>query len=182
MSTEENRVNFEYINSKEYKAKFDRISDNKAVNDAIYAQAKAMLTHRSGSYYEDLWIIDSRTGSVVAGTSNSKQENQVSYPKWTEAVVKSNPHVLISIHNHGTNNPPTGSDLVSAGYRKYKFGVVVCHNGEVYSYAPGRKTFSVSFFDKTVDKYKKNGYNEHEAIRNVLNQFKEFYGIEWRRL
>lgn len=182
LSTEENRVNFEYINSKEYKAKFDRISDNKAVNDAIYAQAKAILTHRSGTYFEDLSLIDGDNGKVMAGTSNSKTENVVMYSKLVESAISENPYKLIAIHNHGTNNPPTGSDFVSAGYHKYRLGIVACHNGDVYTYEPGKSVFYTENFDKSVDIYKKSGYTEHKAIVRTLNLFAKMHGIRWKKL
>lgn len=181
-STAENRVNFDYVNSKTYKAKFMSISENQTVNNAIYLQAKAILTHRSGTYFEDLCLIDGDSGKVMGITANSKAENVVTYSMRMKEIALNNPNKLISVHNHGTNNPPTGSDLVSAGYRKYRIGVVVCHNGDVYTYKSGMEAFSADFFDKTVDKLKKSGYNEAEAIRESLNRFAKSRGIEWRQL
>ena len=90
---------------------------------------------------------------------------------------------LISIHNHGTNIPPTGADFASAGYRGYRKGIVVCHNGDVYVYEVGDKPFSQRLFDETVEKYRKSGYNKGiEANIKALEQFEMDYGIKWRKL
>lgn len=89
------------------------------------------------------------------------------------------PYSLISIHNHPTNNPPTGSDLVSNGSRKYKLGVVVTHNGRVFTYKAGNTPFLANSFDNIVDKNRSRGYNEYEAIVETLKQYQRDYGIEW---
>ena len=181
-TTTENTVNMSYINSDEYKNKFNNITDNENVNNSIYRYSKAALTHRNGSYYEDIYIIDGKTGSLIAKETTPIAENNVKYSAKTESIIKSHPNKLISIHNHGTNNPPTGSDLGSAGYRRYKMGVVACHNGDVYTYRVGSIPFSAGTFDKAVDKYKSKGYNEIEAITEVLKLFEEYYGIRWNKL
>lgn len=179
--TKENTVDLEYIESKEYRKKFDAITENQDANEAIYKYSKAILYHRTGSYYEDLYLIDGK-GSFVAKETKAIKENAVSYSKKTEKIIQENPHSLIAIHNHGTNNPPTGSDFVSAGYHKYQFGVVVCHNGEVFTYRVGKQSFRTSTFGKTVDKYKGQGYNEYDSIIKTLEDYSKQYGIEWRRL
>lgn len=180
-STTENTADMNYINSTEYKNKFAEITENKDVNEAIYKYSKAMITHRNGTYYEDIYIVNGDTGKFVAKETNSLFENVVNYTESTEQMIKDNPNQLIAIHNHGTNNPPTGSDLVSAGYHKYKMGVVVCHNGDVYTYQVGNTPFSTNTFDKTVDKFKAKGYNESKAIIKTLNLFKTDYGIRWKK-
>lgn len=181
-NTSENVVDLSYIKSSEYKNKFSKITNNNAVNDSIYKYSKAILMHRNGTYYEDIYLIDSITGKLVCKETNSITENIVKYSKETNEIVKNKPNTLISIHNHGTNNPPTGSDLVSAGSRKYKIGVVSCHNGDVYVYKPSKQPFTVNSFDKTVDKFRKKGYNENDSIIESLRLFEKYYGVSWKKL
>ena len=45
----ETLVNHTYIESGEYRRKFDNISDNAELNKLLYQLAKKMLTHRSGT-------------------------------------------------------------------------------------------------------------------------------------
>lgn len=182
LRTSENMVDMDFISSKEYKDKFRKLPFNDDVCDSVYKQSRAILEHRKGTYYEDICLIDGNTGEIKAISHNNQKENEVLYSKKAEEIVAQNPNKLIAIHNHGTNNPPTGSDFVSAGYRKYSLGVVACHDGTVYTYSVGKKPFTKNYFDLTVDKYKKRGYNEKESIILTLKDFSTQYGIEWREL
>lgn len=180
--TSENKVDLEYIASKEYRTKFYELPYDEEVCESVYKQAKAIITHRNGTYFEDICLIDSKNGNVLVKSFNNKSENEVKYSPRAEKVVAENEHSLIAIHNHGTNNPPTGSDFVSAANRKYKKGIVACHNGDVYMYNVGKKPFSSRTFDKRVDNYLGKGYNEVEAIVKTLDYYSKHYGIEWRLL
>lgn len=179
-STGENTVDLEYINSDEYKQKFDGLTGEPKVDKQLYSQAVAQLTHRNGTYGEDLTLINAKTGTVGGRQSNSSSENGVEYnSSLNKAIADNPPYSLISIHNHPTNNPPTGSDLASNGGRKYKLGVVVTHDGRVFTYKAGNKPFLAKSFDNTVDKNRSKGYNEYEAIVETLKQYQRDYGIEW---
>lgn len=180
--TKENVADMDYINSKQYRNKFDGITDNADVNSTIYRYSKAMITHRQGTYFEDLYIIDKDTGKLIAKETRSNVENMVSYSIKTNELIKQNPNKLISIHNHGTNNPPTGSDLGSAGYHRYSMGVIPCHNGDVYVYKVSNKPILSKAFDKSVDKFRAQGYNEIKSIGKTLDLYKESHNIEWRKL
>lgn len=181
LNTKENVVDMKYINSKEYRSKFANITENPKVNDAIYNYSKAIVTHRQGTYYEDIYLVDKDTGNLIAKETKSKAENTIFYSAETEKIIRENPNSLISIHNHGTNNPPTGSDLCSAGSHRYSMGVIACHNGDVYTYKVSDKPILAETFDKTVDKYRKQGYNEIESIGMALDSYKKSHNIEWRK-
>lgn len=181
--TDENTVDLDYIKSAEYKNKFKTITDNDKVNDVIYKQAKAALIHRNGTSKEDMWLINSETSAIEGKQTNSQSEYGVDYNNSLKNAIKRNkPYTLISLHNHPTNNPPTGSDLSGNAKKKYALGVVVTHNGKVYSYKAGEKPFFSSSFDKRVDKYRGTGYNmsEEKAILQALKDYESEYGIEWR--
>ncbi len=91
---------------------------------------------------------------------------------------------IIGIHNHPTNIPPTGSDFVAAGYRKYDFGIVVAHSGRVYKYKAGSKPFLPGMLDGRIDKYQNEPYNLsiEEAHTRALNEISKEYGIIWEEL
>lgn len=173
-----------YINSDAYKQKFLSISDDQQLNHAIYVRCRAAITHQSGGYYEDLSVIH-MDGSLLGQTS-SATPNETLYTEKLKRDIASEPeYSLISIHNHGTNLPPSGSDLGSAGYRKYAFGIVACHDGTVFLFdVRNARPFSVAGFDMTVDKYQKPPYtyNKVHAMEETLAQFARDYGIDWRKL
>lgn len=180
------KVDLNFINSASYKNKFKKITDNRAVNAQIYKQAKAMLTHRNGTFCEDMCLINGKTGSIEGKQSSSTVTNNVIYNDSLKNAIKRNPpYTLISIHNHGTNIPPTGKDFTSNGSHRYKLGVVVCHDGTVYTYKVGNKAFTSGELDKRVEKYKKIYYNilnDKEVHEKVLDEFIKEYGIEWRKM
>lgn len=125
-------------------------------------------------------LIDSRTGKIAGRQSKSSSEFGVDYnASLRNAIALNPPDTLISIHNHPTNNPPTGDDLVSNGYHRYKLGVVATHDGRVFTYRAGSRPFTSNYFAKVVDNYRGKGYNEVEAIEQTLQEFAKDYGIEW---
>ena len=85
--------------------------------------------------------------------------------------------------NHGTNMPPSGSDLGSAGYRKYTKGFIACHDGAVFMYDTSKsRPFTQGGFDLTVYKYEKQGYNKYDASIKALNDFSDRFGLIWKEL
>lgn len=177
-----NTVDLKYISSENYHNKFKGITGDVKIDEQIYKQSKAMLIHRSKTDKEDMCLMDSRTGEIVGKQTHSKSDFGVDYNDSLNNAIKKSPrNTLISIHNHPTNNPPTGSDFVANGANGYKLGIVVTHNGKVYAYKAGNKAFSAESFGRRVDKYRSAEYNlnEQEAILKTLEDFVSDYGIEW---
>lgn len=173
-----------YIESEEYKAKFSSISDNPKLNRAIYERCKAAVTHQSGKYTEDLSVVDLQGNLIGATSSKVAYETQYSQ-KLRNAVLSAEPYSLVSIHDHGTNVPPSGADFVSAGSKKYAFGIVACHDGRVYWYSSAKaKPFLPSLIDDKVDKYRSPPYSKtiQESFEQALNDAVDAYGVEWREL
>ena len=44
-------------------------------------------------------------------------------------------YTIIGIHNHPHSSVPSINDLYCAKNRKYKYGIVACHDGTVYKYS-----------------------------------------------
>ena len=64
-------VDFKLLNSKTYHNRFEKLTPHKAVNEALYKQATKILGSRSGSEYEELVILDARTGAVLAHNTDA---------------------------------------------------------------------------------------------------------------
>ena len=179
-----NKADLDYMNSAPYRAKFDSVSDNPALNQSIYKYCKAAVTHQSGDYYEDLSIL--RMDGSLVGQTSSKVRNETQYIRTLNAAVKSaEPYSLVSLHNHGTNVPPSGADFGSAGEKKYAFGIVACHDGTIYKYSTrNARPFAVSVIDKKVDIYMAPPYNMGviNAFQRALQDAQEAYGIEWSEI
>lgn len=179
-----NVVDLDYIKSEDFRKKFNQITDNSAVNDALRKYATAMLTHRNGTDGEDLYIIDTQ-GNLVIRKISGKNELGVKISEDESSALRMRyPNGAIGIHNHPTNILPTGSDFAAAGYRKYKFGIVATHTGKVYKYAVGNKPFLPRMLDDRIDKYTKSPYNLNveKAHMRALNEMVKEYGIVWQEL
>ena len=72
-------VNKTYIEGGEYRRKFDNICDDPAVNKTLYDKAKESLKHRSGTLYEDMYWLDSKSGKIVAYEIDSSSEQKIVY-------------------------------------------------------------------------------------------------------
>lgn len=178
----DNSVDLDYISSKEYHNKFKGITGNSKIDEQIFKQSKAMLTHRNKTDKENMCLIDSRTGDIVGRQAHSETDFGIDYNDSLNNAIKNNPKdTLISIHNHPTNNPPTGSDIVSNGIRGYRLGIVVTHDGKVFTYKAGNTPFSSLSFSKSVDKFRGAPYNlnEYSAIIQTLKDFEKLFGIYW---
>lgn len=57
------QINLSYIDSGEYRRKFDLLSGDPELNKLIYQLAKKILKHRSGTKFEDMYWINSETKS-----------------------------------------------------------------------------------------------------------------------
>lgn len=182
--TQDNNVDIDFVKSNKYRKKFEALDEGENTQKSIWQRARDILVHRNGTNKEDMYLISSVDGNIKGKSVAAKEDNIVEYNKSLREAVESEPRgTLISIHNHGTNLPPTGADFASAGYRGYKKGIVVCHNGDIYVYEVGDKPFSQRLFDDTVEKYRKSGYNKGvEANIKALEQFEKDYGIKWRKL
>lgn len=178
----DNSVDLDYISSNEYHNKFKGITGNSKIDEQIFRQSKAMLTHRNKTDKENMCLIDSRTGDIVGRQAHSETDFGIDYNDSLNNAIRNNPKdTLISIHNHPTNNPPTGSDIVSNGIRGYKLGIVVTHDGKVFAYKAGNTPFSSLTFSKSVDKFRGAPYNlnEYSAIIQTLKDFEKLFGIYW---
>lgn len=89
----------------------------------------------------------------MAYSKGDRPEVEVPAEITKEIITEYSRGTIIGIHNHPTNVMPTGSDYSAAGYRGYKFGIVVTHSGEVYKYTPPNSPVSRNLFDYTVKKY-----------------------------
>ena len=179
----DNSVDINYLHSKEFKSKFNKISDNSELNSQIQKYAVAILTHRQGTDGEDSYIFN-LSGKVINKTFGrpNNLEVGVSKERVQELLGKYGRGNLIGLHNHPTNIPPTGSDFMAAGYRGYRFGIIICHNGNLYKYKI-EKPFQKHVFDKNVEKYLSPPYNldVEKAFDKVVSELERF-GVKCEKL
>ena len=66
---------------------------------------------------------------------------------------------------------PPNTVLALTGFRGYKFGVVVYHNGNIYIYSVKKP-----LLDKTIEKYKQAPYNL-DMKKRILKRIKTLKGL-----
>ena len=159
-------INHSYIESGAYRRKFDRITDNPAVNRVLYQKSKEILIHRSGTNFEDMYWINADTGEIVASVLNETLEEEIEYSKRLERKIKGQRR-LITIHNHPASVPPSVDDFRSNFRRGYLQGLVVCHDGTIYSYSAG-ELVSPMLYKLYAGQYIKDGMSEAEAQKAAL--------------
>ncbi len=111
-------VNHSYINSAEYRKKFDNISEDRKLNRLLYGIAKKMLCHRSGTKLEDMYWIELSSLEVICKVIDSVEESRISYPFYVENLIRKFDD-LITIHSHLAGNPPSVADFNSAYRNNY---------------------------------------------------------------
>ena len=174
-------VDLKYINSAEYRNRFNGITGDEELDELLHKKAVDMLTHRNNSDYEDMYWISKTDKVVKMSQTHSKAPRQIDYTEAIARDVAKRGRDYITIHNHPNNAPPSGSDFGSAWNNKYHLGVTVGNNGSIYSYTVGKNEVSVEIINMTIEKYKKREYNAIKAHEIALGQLVKDYGIEWRK-
>ena len=181
-------INRSYISNGEFRNKFDKITDNMIVSRVLFNKAKEMLIHRSGTRYEDMYWIDGDTGEIIAGILDAATEEEIVY---TSSVVKKmygRKHI-IAMHTHPNSMPPSIPDFNSFYEHSYDKGIVVCHDGKVFTYT-SRQIVRESLFDLMIAEYYDEHYNESvntkqfefEAQLHVLNEIARSYDIDFKEV
>ena len=184
-------VNWDAVNSQEYRKKFEIEGINQESQQTLYNKSKDILKHRDGTDYEDLYLIDSQSGKVVGSQTKTEYAASNEFDKHfgivynddvKRAIKNNNSGSLIALHNHPTGTPPSGSDFNSIIDHNYRCGIISGNDGSVYLYSTSEKEKFGYLFDMEVDKNKKYGYTEIEAYEKALQDLKKMFAFDWRKL
>lgn len=176
----ETLINKTYIESGEYRRKFDNATDNPKVNKTLYECAKKALKHRSGTVLEDMYWIDGDTGEILFFVINSAKEREINYTVKLNNIVK-NYDNIITIHTHPGSMPPSVEDLNSCHIHGYSCGYIACHNGKLFKYS-SKQHVPAKLYVLYVGNYLDDGYDEFEAQSKALDKIKKSYVIEWEEV
>lgn len=127
-------VDKKYIASAEYTNKYDELGENKTVTRRVRAQARKMLRHRTGTWYEDLAYVDTKSNKTMARTDFNAKRRVKPSRQMNKMIKDSEDYTIIGIHNHPGSQVPSYDDFKAAYQRRYKYGLVACHDGTIYKY------------------------------------------------
>lgn len=173
----ETLVNKSYIESGEYRRKFDNATDNPKLNKALYDAAKTALKHRSGTELEDMYWFDGETGEIISKETNASDPRIVNYSDKTKSAIRSNDNI-IALHTHPGSMPPSIEDFNACFNNGYKFGIIACHNGKVFMYF-SEQFVSLKLYELTIGDYIDMGFSEYEAQTRTLNDLKRNHRIDF---
>ena len=171
-------VNKQIINSSNYRKTINKLGENQKISRMIFQQIKEMLLHRSGGNFEDLSFIDSQTGKYITRTDYNIESKCIPSKKMIDMALNANPNTIIAVHNHPASTTPSLSDIKSAYDKKYKYGIIACHNGDVYKYQI-LGDYNEIIIDSLLDTINKLVYNRNKEkdydilLTRALKQLKE---------
>lgn len=185
ISKKKNRNGFsvdrDYINSKEYHDKFEKLPVNSNVQESLYKEAGRLLEYLDRVDEERLIAINARTGEFIvdnfARTGNSKSTGFTleEYNKTQEC-----PNMIILMHNHSRNGRPSAADLLSyLNNEKVKLSLIICHDGDIFVIYGVKEKFK-SIYNDFLEESKKYTSNLEEAkiltltkIYNINNEISD---------
>lgn len=148
------------ISSAKYRRKFTDITGENKLSRVLWENALDMLDHRSGTRYEDLAFVDSRTGNAKINKNYDKDSTVAPSESMKKMLMEAKPYTIIAIHNHPGSSSPSYSDIVACRNRKYKYGLVVCHDGTIYKYSVDDKKFNMPIAISALEHLAEKGYNK----------------------
>ena len=149
------------LNSNKFRRQFDNLSNDKNINRNVYYLAKQILEHRSGTKYEDLAYLDSKTGKTIVRTKRDIDLSCITTKEMYKFLNVIDDYSIIGMHNHPGSSVPSINDLVVADKRKYLFGLVVCHNGNMYKYQiKNSEKFNIHIASLELDVLQTDGYTK----------------------
>jgi proteasome lid subunit RPN8/RPN11 len=163
-------VNKTYIESGEYRRKFDGITDNPAVNKTLYESAKKALKHRSGTLFEDMYWIDADTGELILEVTDSAIERKINYTDNIKKKLNENKdRKIITLHTHPGSMPPSLADFNVNNQYEYWRGVVAGHNGKVFVYN-SEEYIGEIMYNLYNNKLINKGFPEYEAQIKAIEE------------
>ncbi len=173
-------VNKTYINSGEYKRKFDNATENPDVNKSLYDCAKQALKHRSGTVYEDMYWIGIENGEIVLAVTDSVDEHAIAYTDTIRKAIKGNRN-LVTLHTHPSSMPPSIDDFNSSYRNGYQVGFVACHDGKVFRYS-SKQEISKELYNLYVNEYIDSGLSEYDAQLQTIVKLSENHAISFEEV
>ena len=164
-------MNRKVVESAKYKRRIEKLPESEDITKTVWQEMVEAIQHRDNSEFEDLIFIDSKSGAV----KKSIEFEKVRTAKPTKAMYKmleeSEKGSIIAIHNHPSSTVPSWDDIVVASKRRYKYGLIACHDGSILKYEIEREPMEV-FYSAAVAKLDKAGYNE-DSLREFCEAVKD---------
>lgn len=171
-------VNTEILKSPEFRKQIDRLGEDTKTSREIYQRTKEALQHRSGTEFEDLIFIDSLTGKSMVRNDYNVPRQCIPSKQMIKMVNDVGAYTVIAVHNHPNSSVPSLDDINNAWKKKYKYGIIACHNGNLYKYKILGE-YNKDIVDSLLDTVNKLIYNREKVkeydklLARTLEQLRE---------
>lgn len=159
------------IDSPEYGRRLSKLGEASKVQQKIIDESRKALYHRSGTRYEDLVFIDSVTGKVSRVTDYEVEHQVLPTKSMRRMANKADDYTIVAIHNHPQSTIPSRADIESMVAHKYKYGLVVGHDGTIFKYSIMGE-FIPSWYIAAIRRLEQSGYSE-EGMAVFIAESKE---------
>jgi hypothetical protein len=127
-------VEREFVNSKEYHDKFERLPVNRDVQQKLYIEAGRLLNFVDGQEEERMLAVNARTGNLLI--DNFNREGSIRGTYFTTDEIRKLDECkdgIILMHNHSLNGRPSAQDMLTyLSEERIKVSLILCHDGTVY--------------------------------------------------
>lgn len=158
-------VERDYINSKAYHDKFEKLPINRNVQQSLYQQVGRLLNEVNGKEEKKLFAINARTGDfIVDNFQRPGCSNKTSFNDEEAKLIHDCKDSIILVHNHSFNSRPSMQDLFTfLREDKIRLSIIACHDGALYG------IYDVS---PKLEKVYQSCYNEFKNITRNENEAK----------
>lgn len=126
-------VNRKLVNSKQYHDKFEKLPLNKNVSQSAYYESKVILEHRDGTFFEDVMVIDSKTGKQIVGNNTYEAEFKSAITKEQYEKVIGHSGNVVLLHNHAEGTRLSKADIFTAfETTNVEMSLAIGHDGSVH--------------------------------------------------
>ena len=172
-------VDWSIVQSPQYSAKFDRLSDNPKVARSVETRAKWALNNRTGTKTEELYAVSLLDGTEISRIADQRIDSGVKRTadftrKLYEAEQRGEKVLLI--HNHPRGLPPSIGDINALLEHSNVSGITVGHDGSVYRYTRPKATIPQTEWDVAMRHF--SGYSESTAMEKALELLSRKYQFE----
>jgi len=168
-------VNRDFVNSKEYHDKFEGLTKHKAVNESIYKESMRMLEHRDGTPFEDMVLVDARTGKFIVGNMDSKVVGRTGLTKKQFSTLSKHKGDAIIVHNHPNSSRISYKDILTM-YKNNNISAIVAagHDGSIQMVSELNRKIPIDklwekVYNDNVSVYGDKKLAEHKALTTLYD-------------
>ena len=151
------------IISPDYGRRLSTLKESPKIQKKIIDEARRALFHRNGSRYEDLIFIHSATGEIKRSIDHQVENEGFPTASMIKMATRSADHTIISIHNHPNSSVPSPMDIASQVSHRYKYGLVVGHDGSIYKYFSANG-YNPLWYGSAIRKLDETGYTQDNLL------------------